>query len=122
MDDPNCTFGNLNWLGTDDQGRDVVARLIYGFRISVVFGLILTSFPSIIGVAAGAVQGYFGGWTDLLFQRFIDIWSSMPMLYLLYHRRRSFRRTSGSCLSSCCSSPGRLVGVVRGGIPAGAQF
>ncbi len=81
--DPNCTFGNLNWLGTDDQGRDVVARLIYGFRISVAFGLILTFFSSIIGVAAGAVQGYFGGWTDLLFQRFIDIWSSMPTLYLL---------------------------------------
>jgi microcin C transport system permease protein len=81
--DPNCTFGNLNWLGTDDQGRDVVARLIYGFRISVAFGLILTILSSIIGVAAGAVQGYFGGWTDLLFQRFIDIWTSMPTLYLL---------------------------------------
>src|SRR5215207_966559 len=81
--DPNCNFGNLNWLGTDDQGRDVVARLIYGFRISVAFGLILTFFSSVIGVAAGAVQGYFGGWTDLLFQRFIDIWSSMPTLYLL---------------------------------------
>lgn len=81
--DPNCNFGNLNWLGTDDQGRDVVARLIYGFRISVAFGLIMTLFSSVIGVAAGAVQGYFGGWTDLLFQRFIDIWSSMPTLYLL---------------------------------------
>jgi microcin C transport system permease protein len=81
--DPNCVIGNLNWLGTDDQGRDVVARLIYGFRISVAFGLILTFFSSIIGVTAGAVQGYFGGWTDLLFQRFIDIWSSMPTLYLL---------------------------------------
>ena len=81
--DPNCTFGNLNWLGTDDQGRDVVARLIYGFRISVAFGLILTILSSIIGMAAGAIQGYFGGWTDLLFQRFIDIWASMPTLYLL---------------------------------------
>jgi microcin C transport system permease protein len=81
--DPNCVFGNLNWLGTDDQARDVVARLIYGFRLSVAFGLILTVLSSIIGVAAGAVQGYFGGWTDLLFQRFIDIWSSMPTLYLL---------------------------------------
>ena len=82
-DDANCIFGNMNWLGTDDQGRDVIARLIYGFRISVAFGLILTILSSIIGMAAGAVQGYFGGWTDLLFQRFIDIWTSMPTLYLL---------------------------------------
>ncbi len=81
--DPGCVFGNMNWLGTDDQGRDVIARLVYGFRISVAFGLILTLLSSMIGVAAGAVQGYFGGWTDLLFQRFIDIWSSMPTLYLL---------------------------------------
>jgi microcin C transport system permease protein len=72
-----------NWLGTDDQGRDVAARLIYGFRISVLFGLTLTILSSIIGVAAGAVQGYFGGWTDLLFQRFIEIWTSIPTLYLL---------------------------------------
>ena len=72
-----------NWFGTDDQGRDVVARLIYGFRISVLFGLVLTVFSSIIGVAAGAVQGYFGGWTDLLFQRFIEIWAGLPTLYLL---------------------------------------
>src|SRR5690606_11574885 len=72
-----------NWLGTDDQARDVTARLIYGFRISVLFGLILTALSSIIGVAAGAVQGYFGGWTDLLFQRFIEIWSGLPTLYLL---------------------------------------
>ena len=72
-----------NWLGTDDQGRDVVARLIYGFRISVLFGLVLTVLSSIIGVAAGAVQGYFGGWTDLLFQRFIEIWSGLPVLFLL---------------------------------------
>ncbi|ABS61869.1 binding-protein-dependent transport systems inner membrane component [Parvibaculum lavamentivorans DS-1] len=72
-----------NWLGTDDQGRDVTARLIYGFRISVLFGLVLTVLSSIVGVAAGAVQGYFGGWTDLLFQRFIEIWTSIPTLYLL---------------------------------------
>lgn len=72
-----------NWLGTDDQGRDVVARLIYGFRISVLFGLTLTVLSSIIGVAAGAVQGYFGGLTDLLFQRFIEIWSGLPTLFLL---------------------------------------
>ncbi|MDY8109863.1 ABC transporter permease [Fulvimarina sp. 2208YS6-2-32] len=81
--DKNCTFGNMNWLGTDDQGRDVVARLIYGFRISVLFGLILTAASAVIGVAAGAIQGYFGGWTDLIFQRFIEIWSSIPVLYLL---------------------------------------
>ncbi|GAB4360218.1 MAG: ABC transporter permease [Gammaproteobacteria bacterium] len=73
----------VNWLGTDDQGRDVAARLIYGFRISVLFGLTLTVLSSIIGVAAGAVQGYFGGWTDLIFQRFIEIWSGLPQLYLL---------------------------------------
>ncbi len=72
-----------NWLGTDDQARDVVARLIYGFRISVLFGLVLTMFSSIFGIAAGAVQGYFGGWLDLLFQRFTEIWSGLPTLYLL---------------------------------------
>ncbi len=78
-----CSDLEYNWLGTDDQGRDVVARMIYGFRISVLFGLILTVISSIIGVAAGAVQGYFGGWTDLLFQRFIEIWTAIPELYLL---------------------------------------
>ena len=83
VEDPNCTPGNWNWLGTDDQGRDVVARVIYGFRISVLFGLTLAIISSIIGVMAGAVQGYFGGWTDLLFQRFIEIWTSIPTLYLL---------------------------------------
>ena len=78
-----CRDLEYNWLGTDDHGRDVVARLIYGFRISVWFGLILTIISSIVGVAAGAVQGYFGGWTDLLFQRVIEIWTSVPSLYLL---------------------------------------
>ena len=78
-----CGTLEVNWLGTDDGGRDVLARLIYGFRISVLFGLCLTIVSSIIGVAAGAVQGYFGGWTDLLFQRFIEIWTSIPSLYLL---------------------------------------
>jgi microcin C transport system permease protein len=73
----------VNWLGTDDQGRDVLARLIYGFRISVLFGLTLTLLSSVIGVAAGAVQGYFGGIVDLGFQRFIEIWSGLPVLYLL---------------------------------------
>ena len=72
-----------NLLGTDDQGRDVLARVIYGFRISVLFGLVLTAFSSIVGVTAGAVQGYFGGWLDLLFQRFMEIWGGMPVLFLL---------------------------------------
>jgi microcin C transport system permease protein len=72
-----------NWLGTDDHGRDVVARLIYGFRISVLFGLILTLLSSVVGIAAGAVQGYFGGLVDLLFQRFIEVWNGLPILYLL---------------------------------------
>jgi microcin C transport system permease protein len=79
----SCGDLEYNWFGTDDQGRDVLARLIYGFRVSVLFGLILTIVSSIIGVAAGAVQGYFGGWIDLLFQRFIEIWTSVPELYLL---------------------------------------
>jgi microcin C transport system permease protein len=73
----------VNWLGTDDQGRDLVARLIYGFRISVLFGLILTLASSVVGIVAGAVQGYFGGWVDLLLQRGIEVWSGMPVLYLL---------------------------------------
>ncbi len=72
-----------NWLGTDDHSRDVIARLIYGFRISVLFGLILAFVSMIIGVSAGAVQGFFGGWIDLISQRFLEIWSSMPTLYLL---------------------------------------
>jgi len=72
-----------HWLGTDDQGRDVLARIIYGFRISVSFGLLLTLFSTLIGVSAGAVQGYFGGLLDLLAQRFIEIWQGLPVLYLL---------------------------------------
>ncbi|MEO3384820.1 ABC transporter permease [Mesorhizobium sp. CAU 1741] len=83
VDDAACTVGNWNWLGTDDQARDVLARIIYGFRISVLFGLILTLASAVIGVSAGAVQGYFGGWTDLIFQRVIEIWSSIPVLYLI---------------------------------------
>ena len=82
-EDPNCHWGNFHWLGTDDSGRDVLARLLYGFRISILFGLTLTVISSVVGVLAGAVQGYFGGWVDLLFQRFIEIWTSIPALYLL---------------------------------------
>jgi len=79
----SCWDLEWNWLGTDDQGRDVLARVIYGFRLSVVFGLTLAGISSIVGVAAGAVQGYFGGWLDLTMQRLIEIWSSLPHLYIL---------------------------------------
>ena len=72
-----------NWIGTDDQGRDVAARVIYGFRISVLFGLTLTLASCLVGVAVGAIQGYYGGKVDLFGQRFIEIWSGLPMLYLL---------------------------------------
>lgn len=74
---------STNILGTDDQARDVMARVIYGFRISVLFGLALTIFSSIVGVAVGALQGYFGGKIDLIGQRFIEIWSGLPVLFLL---------------------------------------
>jgi microcin C transport system permease protein len=76
-------LGNRNWLGTDDQGRDVLARLLYGFRISVLFGILLTVASASIGITAGAMQGYFGGKVDLIMQRFLEIWSSMPSLYVL---------------------------------------
>jgi microcin C transport system permease protein len=79
----SCGDLEPEWLGTDADGHDVVARLIYGFRISALFGLILAGVSSVIGVAAGAVQGYFGGWLDLAMQRFIEIWSSLPQLYIL---------------------------------------
>ncbi|MEM7440831.1 MAG: ABC transporter permease [Pseudomonadota bacterium] len=72
-----------HWLGTDDQTRDVVARIIYGFRISTVFALIVVVFSSVIGIAAGAAMGYFGGWVDLFFQRILEIWSFTPMLYVI---------------------------------------
>jgi microcin C transport system permease protein len=72
-----------NWLGTDDQSRDVAARLIYGYRISVLFGLVLTAVSMVVGVSAGVTQGFFGGWVDLGFQRFMEIWAAIPRLYLL---------------------------------------
>ena len=72
-----------NWLGTDDQGRDVLARVIYGFRISVLFALTLTLASSVIGVLAGALQGYYGGWVDLTGQRFLEVWSGLPVLFML---------------------------------------
>ncbi|WP_299020169.1 ABC transporter permease [uncultured Photobacterium sp.] len=73
----------VNWLGTDDKGRDVLARIIYGFRISVLFGFALTIISTIVGVIVGACQGYYGGWVDLFGQRFIEVWSGMPTLFLL---------------------------------------
>ena len=90
-----------HWLGTDDQARDVLARVIYGFRISVLFGFALTFISAIIGVSAGAVQGYFGGWLDLVFQRFIEIWSGLPTLYLLPVLSNPI--SGGSWVYYCCS-------------------
>jgi len=104
----------VNWLGTDDQGRDLTARLIYGFRISVLFGLTLTLLSSVIGVVAGAVQGYFGGLTDLLFQRVIEIWSGLPVLYLLIILASVVEPTFGWLLGlMLLFSWMSLVGVVR---------
>jgi microcin C transport system permease protein len=112
-----------NWLGTDDQGRDVMARVIYGFRISVLFGLTLTLLSSVFGVAAGAVQGYFGGWTDLVFQRFIEIWTSVPTLYLLIIISAviepSFWILLGIMLAFSWTA---LVGVVRAEFLRGRNF
>ena len=82
--EPNPSAPTLdNWLGTDDRGRDLLAQLIYGFRVSVLFGLALTLTGVLLGVITGAIQGFFGGKTDLAFQRFIEIWGAMPELYLL---------------------------------------
>lgn len=84
LDEPSpAPPSSVNWLGTDDQGRDVMARLIYGFRISVLFGLTLTILSCIVGVIVGAIQGFYGGKIDLVGQRFIEIWSGLPVLYLL---------------------------------------
>ncbi len=79
---PSAPDGN-HWLGTDDTARDVVARVIYGFRLSVLFTIIVTSLAAIIGIIAGAVQGYFGGWLDLIFQRILEIWGSTPSIYII---------------------------------------
>lgn len=83
VDDPGCKGGNAHWLGTDAKAYDVVARLLYGLRISILFGFTLTILSSVIGLFAGAAQGYFGGWLDLIAQRLIEIWTSVPALYLL---------------------------------------
>ena len=103
-----------NWLGTDDQARDVVSRLLYGFRLSVIFALVLTLFSSVVGIAAGAVQGYFGGWIDLIFQRFIEIWAGLPTLFILIILSSVIYPTFWSLLMiMMCFSWMRLVGVVR---------
>ena len=83
VDDPNCNWGNTHWLGTDGQAHDVLARLLYGVRISILFGFTLTILSSVVGLVAGAVQGYFGGWVDLIAQRLIEVWTAIPALYLL---------------------------------------
>jgi len=112
-----------NWLGTDINGRDVAARLIYGFRISVLFGLTLTLISSVIGVTAGAVQGYFGGWTDLLFQRFIEIWTAIPELYLLMILANVFAQGFFILLGILLLfSWVRLVGLVRAEFLRGRNF
>jgi microcin C transport system permease protein len=118
-----CGETDYNWLGTDQQGRDVVARVIYGFRLSVLFGLALTLVSSIIGVVAGAVQGYFGGWIDLMFQRFIEIWTAIPELYVLLILSRvltpGFFVLLGILL---LFSWVRLVGLVRAEFLRGRNF
>ncbi|ATP11873.1 ABC transporter permease [Bartonella henselae] len=81
--DPECTISRWNWLGTDDLTRDIFARVLYGFRVSIAFSILLTVISTIIGVTVGAIQGYFGGWVDLILQRLIEIWSSVPSLYLV---------------------------------------
>ena len=103
-----------DWLGTDDQGRDVLARLIYGFRISLLFGLALTTLASVIGIFAGAMQGYFGGWVDLIAQRVIEIWSGMPALFLLIIMASIVQPSFGWLLGLLLLfSWMHLVGVVR---------
>ncbi len=112
-----------HWLGTDDQARDVVARVIYGFRISVLFGLCLTILSSVIGVIAGAVQGYFGGWTDLLFQRFIEIWEGLPILFILIIMAAVIQPTFFTLLFIMLLSAWTgLVGVVRAEFLRGRNF
>ena len=105
---------STNWLGTDDTKRDVVARVIYGFRLSILFTLIVTSLAAVIGIAAGAVQGYFGGWLDLIFQRILEIWSSTPSLYVIIIMFAIFGRSFWMLvfLSVLFGWPA-LVGVVR---------
>jgi microcin C transport system permease protein len=112
-----------NWLGTDDQGRDVTARVLYGFRISVLFGLTLTLVSSLIGIMAGAFQGYYGGWLDLVMQRLIEIWSSLPSLYILIIFSAMFvPGFLDPAADPAVVLMGRAGRCGPGGIPARAEF
>ena len=103
-----------HWLGTDDTSRDVLARVIYGFRLSILFTLMVTAASAVIGIAAGAVQGYFGGWTDLIFQRVLEIWSSTPSLYVIIILFAILERSFGLLVFvSILFGWPALVGVVR---------
>ncbi|MFY0623703.1 MAG: ABC transporter permease [Pelagimonas sp.] len=103
-----------NWLGTDDTKRDVLARIIYGFRLSIMFTLIVTACASVIGILAGALQGYFGGWLDLIFQRVIEIWGATPGLYIIIITFAIFGRSFWLLvLLSILFGWTGLVGVVR---------
>jgi len=105
---------NLHLLGTDDQTRDVLARIIYGFRLSILFTFVVTLASSIIGIAAGAIQGYFGGWTDLIFQRIVEIWASTPSLYIIIIVAAIFKMNFWLLAGLLtCFSWITLVGVVR---------
>jgi microcin C transport system permease protein len=121
--DPNCTIGNWNWIGTDDQGRDVFARILYGFRLSVLFGLILSVLSSGIGIVAGAMTGYFGGWADLLFQRFLEIWTSIPTFFVLLIMSTVFAQGFWTLLGIVLLfSWTGLVGLVRAEFLRGRNF
>jgi microcin C transport system permease protein len=109
-----CNDIEWNWLGTDDSGRDVLARVIYGFRISILFALLLTIASSVIGIAAGAVQGFYGGWVDLIFQRFIEVVESMPRLFLLIILASFFMQSFWTIFAvMLLFSWTALIGVVR---------
>jgi microcin C transport system permease protein len=103
-----------NWLGTDDTKRDVLTRVIYGFRLSILFAMIVSAITSLLGIAAGAVQGFFGGLTDLMFQRFLEIWSAMPMLYVIIILFAILGRSFWLLVAvTCIFGWPALVGVVR---------
>ena len=115
LDTPTPSAPDKNhWLGTDDEGRDILARILYGIRLSVVFAFILTAVSSVIGIIIGAIQGYFGGKTDIIIQRFLEIWESLPQLFILIIIASVFEPSFGMLLLIMLffSWPA-LVGVVR---------